>query len=141
MKLLAAAGSSVVLALAAAASFAGTAPRATVNVQEAGITILKGDRLTEANIALAPGIPVRMTVTNHTREFHTFTVPGLSVSELIRPAHGNIPSRTTFTFTPRHSGAFAWRCVICPSGAHGAPHAMGGALYLIVDPSALSGSG
>ena len=131
-------GASAVLALAlAAGSVARAAPGARPYVQKVRITIRAGDRVTEPNIALAPGLPVRMTVVNHTHEFHTFTVPGLKVSELIRPAHGSTAGVTTFTFTPQQWGAFTWRCLICPSGRHGRPHAMGGVLYLITDPAAV----
>lgn len=134
-KMLVAVGSSLAVALGAAAPVA--AVRGRPHVQRVGITIRAGDRVAESNFALAPGVPVRITVTNYTQEFHTFTVPGLGLSELILPAHGNVARRTTFTFTARRWGSFAWRCVICPSGAHGRPHSMGGTVYLLIDPSAL----
>lgn len=137
LKMLAAIGSSVALALVAATSVAGAAPGGNAYVQKVGITILTGDRVTEANIALAPGVPVRITVTNYTREFHTFTAPELGLSELILPARGHTATKTTFSFTPHQGGSFAWRCVICPSGTHGRPHSMDGILYLIINPSAL----
>ena len=137
LKMLAAIGSSVALALVAATSVAGAAPGGNSYVQKVGITILTGDRVTEANVALAPGVPVRITVTNYTREFHTFTVPGLGLSELILPARGHTPRETTFSFTPHQWGSFAWHCVICPTRMHGTPHTMGGTIYLITDPSAL----
>ncbi|HKI93203.1 MAG TPA: hypothetical protein VJ986_12955 [Gaiellaceae bacterium] len=124
-----------VVALAAAGS-AATAP-SRPHVQHAGLVLLRGDRVLEQNFALAPGVPVRMAVTNYTTEFHTFTVPALHISKLIFPAHGTTPRTTTFTFTPRGYGAFAWTCLICPSGAHGYPHAMGGTMYAIIDPSVL----
>ena len=71
------------------------------------------------------------------RDSHTFTVPGLHVNEIIRPAHGNAPTQTTFTFTPDGWGTFAWHCAICPSGIHGKHHIMSGSLYVIFNPSAL----
>jgi hypothetical protein len=138
LKMLASIGSSVALAFVAATSVAGAAPGGNSYVQKVGITILTGDRVTEANIALAPGVPVRITVTNYTREFHTFTVPGLGLSELVLPARGHTPRETTFSFTPHQWGSFAWHCVICPTRMHGTPHTMGGTIYLITDPSALS---
>ena len=92
-----------------------------------------GDRVAEPNIALAPGLPVRMTIVNRTHEFHPFTVTGLGVSELIRPAHGSTPGQTTFTFTANQWGVFAWHCLICPSGKHGRPHAMGGLVRAEID--------
>jgi heme/copper-type cytochrome/quinol oxidase subunit 2 len=126
------------LALVAGAPVAAAAPAAHRSVQRVGFTILPGDRIVEPNIALAPGVPVEMTVTNETREMHTFTVRGLGVRELILPAYGRLPTKTRFTFTPDRRGTFHWHCVICPSGLHGHPHAMKGVLYLIVDPSAFS---
>jgi hypothetical protein len=127
-----------ILAAALAAS-PGSAmrPSTSPHVQQVNMTILPGDRMLEGNIALAPGVPARMTVTNYTRDSHTFTVPGLHVNEIIRPAHGNAPTQTTFTFTPDGWGTFAWHCAICPSGIHGKHHIMSGSLYVIVNPSAL----
>lgn len=89
------------------------------------------------NLAIAAGVPVRVTVTNFTDEYHTFTIPGLHVSALIRPAQGQTPTKTTFTFTASKTGKYAWHCVFCASGAHGHPHSMGGTVYAIIDPSAL----
>lgn len=126
-KLLSAAAVCAALALGAAQGV-GASPI----VQKVALTIAAGDRMREANVALAPGLPVQVTIVNRTREFHTFTIPGLKVSELIRPA-----GATTFTFTPERWGTFAWHCLVCPSGHHGRPHAMGGVVYLITDPSAL----
>ena len=127
----------VVAALAVAASAAAMqAPRSS-HVQNVNLVLLKGDRVVDGNLALAPGVPVRVTVTNFTREFHTITALALGVSKLIVPAHGRTPSTTTFTFTPHRWGTFAWHCAICPSGGHGRAHQMGGKLYVIVSPSAL----
>jgi len=66
--------------------------------------------------------------------FHTFTITGLKVSALILPALGQTPKTTIVAFTPRATGAFSWRCVICPSGTHGRRHAMSGKVYVIIDP-------
>lgn len=138
VKILAAIGSTVLLALlVGAASAAAAAPGRSPNVQNVGLTILAGDRIAEPNIALAPGVPVRMTVTNFTRQFHTFTAPGLGLSVLILPARGHTAKTTTFSFTPRQGGSFAWHCAICPTDMHGKPHTMGGTIYVIIDPSAL----
>lgn len=137
LTMLASIGSSVALALIAATSVAGAAPGGNPHVQKVGITIRTGDRVTEANIALAPGLPVRVTVTNYTHEFHTFTAPGLGLSELILPARGQTAKETTFSFTAHGWGSFAWHCFICPTRMHGTPHTMGGTIYLIIDPSAL----
>jgi hypothetical protein len=135
-KILAAVGSSLVLSLALAAPVTGSAARADGHVQNVEFTILPGDRIVEPNVALAPELPVRLTVTNTTHEFHTFTLPGLGISRLILPAGEHGARKTTFTFTLDTWGPVAWYCVICPSGKHGGSHKMGGTLYVIVGRSA-----
>jgi hypothetical protein len=140
VRLLAATG--LTLATAAFSGFSASAaatPGApgSPQAQRVSIVIQAGDRVLAPNFAVAPGVPVRLTVVNFTHEFHTFTIAGLKVSALILPAVGQTPRRTIVTFTSHATGAFSWRCVICPSGAHGRRHAMGGAVYVIVDPSAL----
>jgi hypothetical protein len=136
LKILAAAGASLVLSLAAVPA-GRAAPASKVHVQKVELTILPGDRVVEPNLALAPGLPVRMTVTNTTHEFHTLTIPALGVSRLILPADNHGAHKTTFSFEANSWGSIAWYCVICPSGKHGLPHAMRGTLYLIIDPSAI----
>lgn len=121
------------LLVVASASARDSVPR----TQQASIVIRAGDRLAEPNFAFAAGVPVRIAITNYTREFHTFTVPALKVRTLIAPATAGGPKTTVVSFTPNAVGTFAWHCLICPSGAHGIKHAMGGMLYLIVDPSVL----
>lgn len=128
MKVVGALAAAGLLAAALAVAPAAAAPR----TQNLSITIRAGDRIVEPNFALAAGVPVHLTVHNFTHEFHTFTIAKLGVSALIRPSQA-----TSITFTPQAVGTFAWRCVICPSGQHGHAHAMEGALYLIVDPSAV----
>lgn len=126
------AAAAVSLAALAAAPSIAAASRAT-RVQTITITIVHGDRVAQAaNFALAPGVPVRVTVRNETGDFHTFTVPAQRVSELIAPDR-----TTSFVFTPTGWGAFAWHCLICPAGMHGHAHTMGGMLYVIVSPSDL----
>jgi hypothetical protein len=87
------------------------------------------------NIAVAPGIPVRVTITNYTHEFHTFTVPGLHVDVLVKPALSHRPSKATFTFTAWQSGTFRWSCVLCDHGGPGHRDHMGGAVYVIIAPT------
>lgn len=129
-------GATLVLSVAAltlvAASAAGLRPAA----QDVTLVIRGGDRIVESNFALAPGVAVRLSITNFTHEFHTFTIPGLGVSAAIAPA-GRVPATTVVTFTARRWGTFRWHCAVCPSGAHGRAHAMGGAVYVIMNPSAL----
>lgn len=136
LKILAVAGSSLVLSLAAVPA-GRAAPATRVHVQKVELTILPGDRVVEPNVALAPGLPVRMTVTNATHEFHTFTIPALGLSRLLLPADKHGARKTTFSFKANLWGSVAWYCIICPSGEHGPPHTMRGTLYLIIDPSAI----
>ena len=88
-----------------------------------------------ANFAIAPGVPVRVTVKNFTHQVHTFTAPGMHVSVPILPARGQTPRTTTFTFVAHEGGAFAWHCVVCVGQHH--RHVMAGTVYAIVDPSVL----
>ena len=102
------------------------------------LTILAGDRAVEPNVALAPNLPVRLTIINATREFHTFTIPALHISRLILPADGHSARTTTFTLTLDTWGPVAWRCIICPSGEHGRKRTMGGTFYVIIDRSTVT---
>jgi heme/copper-type cytochrome/quinol oxidase subunit 2 len=112
------------------------------HAQQVALTIV-GSAMNEqlspslGNIAIAAGLPVRVTVTNYTREYHTFTISGLNVSALILPARGQTPRTTTFTFTASRVGVFRWYCVFCAEGKHGKPHTMGGTVYVIINPSVL----
>lgn len=129
--------------LAAPASSASTSVRTSAaHVQKLALVIAgrgNGDEYASpsGNLAVAPGVVVRVTVLNYTQEFHSFTVPGLNVSRVIFPARGDRPRRTTFTFTANASGSFAWYCVFCERGVHGHPHSMGGMVWAIVEPSIL----
>lgn len=114
-----------------------TTVSAGTHVQHASLTIRSGDRIQEPNLALAPGVPVQLAVTNYTHEFHSFTVPALGLSVLVLPAHGHSPTTTTVSFTSWSAGPLRWHCAICPSGMHGRRHEMSGTLYLVVRPSAL----
>ena len=148
--LLTATGSAAVLAAAFAVSALATPASPTSasrtatkpHVQKQALTISGAKSHERAspssgNLAIAPGLPVRITVTNYTREYHTFTVPGLHVSALILPARGRTPRKTTFTFTAHEYGSFAWYCALCTGGAHGHRHMMGGTIYAIINPSVL----
>ena len=84
------------------------------------------------HLAVAPGLPVQITFTNYTGKFHTFTAPGLGVSALIRPAHGNTPTQTTVTFTTHSYGTFSWACKLCPGANDQNGAAMQGKIYSIV---------
>ena len=110
------------------------------HVQKLAVTIRPSvqrgvELVSPENIALAPGVPVRVTVTNLTREFHTFTVPGLHVSRLIFPAGRRTPRKTTFTFTAREGGSFVWYCLFCRNDGSEHRRQMGGTVYVIIDPS------
>ena len=88
-----------------------------------------GEHVTLLHFAVEPGLPVHITFTNYTSKFHTFTAPGLRVSALIRPAHGNTPTTTTVTFTAHEYGAFSWTCLLCPGEEGGNGTAMRGKIY------------
>ena len=131
----------VVIGIATAA-FAAQVSATRPHLQHMSFTIVSvgrgaaGDEVTPvANFAIAPGVPVRVTVTNFTRQVHTFTVPGLHVNAAILPARGRTPRTTTFTFVAREGGAFAWHCAVCVGQHH--RHAMAGTVYAIIDPSVI----
>ena len=128
---LAVAGSA--LAMSSSPSSRASVRANPAHVQQVSLTIVN-DRVVPATggIAIAPGVPVRVTVWNHTREYHTITIPGLHVSALILPAHGGSARKTTFTFTAHRYGVFGWYCTFCRQGLHGHHHAMTGKIYAII---------
>jgi hypothetical protein len=73
----------LVAAVAGYTGFSASAARtlaagpASPHAQNLSITIRAGDYIRGPNFALAPGVPVRLTVTNLTHQFHTFTITGL----------------------------------------------------------------
>jgi hypothetical protein len=110
------------------------------HVQHLAFTIVSmghgtvGDEVAPAaSFAVAPGVPVRVTVTNATHQTHTFTAPGLHVNVPIRAMRGNTPAKTSFTFVAYEGGVFVWHCVVCVAQHH--RHVMAGKIYAIVDPS------
>lgn len=132
-------------AVAAPSSQGTSGTRATRHVQEYAISIMPSanarleSTVVGPDFAIAPQSRVRITFTNSTANFHTFSIPGLGVSTVIPPAHGSLPSVTTFAFTARTGyGVLTWYCVICKSGAHGPQHTMSGHVYAIVDPRTLA---
>ncbi len=109
------------------------APAGLPSVQRLTITIAVGDvEAQPANFAVKPGVPIVVTFRNYTHEFHTFTVPGLGLSVLVRPAKSGAPRLTRVRFTVPEYGVYTWRCVLCASGAHSQMHAMTGRIYAIV---------
>ena len=136
-------GAALAAALAAPlAASALAAPASLPHLQHVTLTIVGGGMdqhvyPSSGNIAIAAGTPVQVTVVNFSREYHTFTIPGLHVSALIFPARGLTPKTTTFTFTASKAGVFKWHCAFCAGGAHGMAHEMGGGVYAVIDPSVL----
>ena len=90
------------------------------------------EHVTVPNLAVEPGLAVRITFTNYTHAFHTFTAKGLGVTALIRPAHGSTPTKTVVTFTPHPYGVFDWVCLICPDKSSGGNEVMRGKIYSIL---------
>jgi heme/copper-type cytochrome/quinol oxidase subunit 2 len=124
----------------------GVGPAATAYVQKLTLTIVPGrepnlESVLESrgNIAVAPGIPVQLTVTNHTGEFHTFTIPALHVSALIYPARGKTARKSTFHFTAWAPGKYRWFCAFCRHGGKNHRETMAGAIYAIIDPAVFLG--
>ena len=101
------------------------APLTSNGPQRVTIHIQPGEVVRDPNVAVVPGVPVQLTVTNTSREFHSFTIPQLHVNAVVMP-HG----ATTITFTPREVGAYRWHCDFCPAVHHSG--GMGGTLYALV---------
>lgn len=79
------------------------------------------------NMAVQPGVPVRVTIVNYTHRAHTLTAPALGVSVFIRATTMHAASRTTFTLTANKYGVFRWYCVL-PCGGD-----MSGHIYAIIE--------
>lgn len=67
--------------------------------------------------AMVPGNPtvqagkVTVTVYNYDTMMHTINSSALGLAEKIPPAHGNTPSKLTFTFTAK-PGKYQWFCAM-----------------------------
>lgn len=90
------------------------------------------EHVTVPNLAIEPGLPVRITFINYTHKSHTFTAPGLGVSALIRPADASTPATTVVTFTAHKYGVFSWVCLLCPGKSSGDIEVMRGRIYSII---------
>jgi hypothetical protein len=91
------------------------------------IFALKGDEhVPMANFAVSPGVPVTLTVTNYTREGHTFIAPSLKLNVKIAPGSAAAPTVTRFTLVAPY-GVFAWHCADCPGYMQGKIYAIVGA--------------
>lgn len=122
----------ILVALAAAVAYAGAAgaanpwqPLAGSGPQRVTIHIQPGEVVRDPNIAVIPGVPVRLTVINTSREFHSFTIPQLHVNAVVMPHRA-----TTITFTPHETGVYRWHCDFCPAVHHS--RSMSGTLYALV---------
>jgi heme/copper-type cytochrome/quinol oxidase subunit 2 len=113
------------------------APATAQHSQTVRIVIQANGVAAPANIAVAPGVLVRVLITNYSATSHTFTIPGLHVSALVRPGSRNAPVTTVVTFTPHLAGSFAWYCYMCQHGLHGHAHHMGGWIFAVIDPKLL----
>lgn len=76
------------------------------------------------NLAVRPGVPVRLTIVNRSHETHTFTIPELGINQIVTPTLGGVATRTVVTFTAPY-GVFPWHCEPCHEE-------MGGAIYAVI---------
>jgi heme/copper-type cytochrome/quinol oxidase subunit 2 len=104
-------------------------PLAMNGSQRVTMHITKGDVVTDGNIAVVPAVPVRLTVINATRDFHSFTIPQLHVNAVVMPGSPSHPRATTITFTAPQVGAYRWHCDFCPAVHHAG--GMSGMLYAL----------
>ena len=84
----------------------------------------------DANIAVIPGEPVRLTIVSTSREFHTFTIPRLHVNVVVAPGSPAHPHATRVSFVARQAGTYRWYCELCPAVHH--EGGMGGTVYALV---------
>jgi len=68
------------------------------------------DAFLPASFNALKGVPVKVTVYNYDDMPHSFNAAGLGVNKIIMGGTESKPSKTTFTFTPKKSGKFAWHC-------------------------------
>jgi heme/copper-type cytochrome/quinol oxidase subunit 2 len=104
-------------------------PLAMNGPQRVTIHITNGDVVTDGNLAVVPSVPVRLTVINTTRDFHSFTIARLHVNAVVMPGSPSHPRATTITFTPPQVGTYRWHCDFCPAVHHSGP--MSGMLYAL----------
>lgn len=124
-----------VIVLAAVAAFAlvavgagSGAPHATP--MHVAIDIYAGhgaELVLPQNIAVRAGGEVTVTLRNHTREFHTFTIRALHVSILVPPLRSG-----SGTFVAPF-GVYSWTCLFCGTAQHPHDGPMGGKVYAIVN--------
>lgn len=118
----------VATAATAARTHAAGPLRVTVDIVANG----HDEVATPANLAVRSGGSTTLVLRNHTHLFHTFTIPALGISVLVRPATSRGAWTTSVTFIAPY-GVYAWHCVLCDSPAHPHMHAMTGKVYAIVN--------
>ena len=124
-----------VLVLAAAAALALVAVGAGTGARHAApmrvaIDIYAGhgsEVVLSENIAVRAGGEVTVTLRNHTKEFHTFTIRALHVSILVPPFRSG-----SGTFVAPY-GVYSWTCLFCGTAQHPHDGPMGGKVYAIVN--------
>jgi plastocyanin len=124
----------LVSALVAAAA-AGSAQRSVPTTMQLTIDITASnvnEAAQPANIAVRAGGTVTITFRNYTRLTHTFTMPALGISALIKPRHGDVAGVSHVTFVVPY-GVYEWRCMFCKGSAHPHVHAMQGKVYAIIN--------
>ena len=125
----------VAVAFGALAAGAGVAARPAAEPMRLTVDISAAGHdgvVSPSTFAIRAGGTVTLTFRNHTRQFHTFTIPKLGISVLIRPAAGAAPRLTSATFVVPY-GVYDWECVLCASGVHHQMHVMRGKMYAIVN--------
>lgn len=84
----------------------------------------------DPNVAIVPGVPVRLTIINASTEFHSFTIPRLHVNAVVMPGSRLQPRTTAISFTAPGVGDYQWHCDFCPTVHHAG--GMGGTIYALV---------
>ncbi len=115
------------LALVAAGAGAGSRHAAPMRVAIDIYPRQGGELVLPENIAVRAGGEVTVTLRNHTKEFHTFTIRALHVSVIVRPFRTE-----TATFVAPY-GVYSWTCLFCGTPQHPHDGPMGGKVYAIVN--------
>ena len=114
----------------------------TVKLQHIYLTILPGARLgpdgkmhdtySPADFSVVQGVPVQVTIYNYDGGPHSFTSPAFGLNEVIGGStKTGVANVKSFTFTPKNTGSFTWRCDLQCDGGSGTDFSMWNDGYMV----------
>jgi plastocyanin len=115
---------------------------AQLKLQHIYLTIMPGTQLgpdkklhdtySPADFTVVQGVPVQVTIYNYDGGPHSFTSPTFGLNEVIPGStKTGVPNVKTFTFTPKDTGAFTWRCDLQCDGGSGTDFSMWNDGYMV----------